>query len=197
MDEFYDDIETLMNKVHKKDIIIVMGDWNAQIGEGESHPATGKFGYGTRTERGTKLLEFAGRRNMVVANTLHRHKVSRRVTWHSPDGVPKRFKSSANTAKTRTFRNPDIGRDHEPVMATIKLKLTTKNKPKSERTFFDLDKLKDETTKAAYQSELASKFAPLLLLENQQAQELCDEFTKSITATANNVLGKRRKTRRP
>ena len=80
VDEFYDDIETLMNKVHKKDILIVMGDSNAQIGEGENHPATGKFGYGTTTERGTKLLEFAERKNMVVANTLHRHKVSRRVT---------------------------------------------------------------------------------------------------------------------
>ena len=83
-------------------------------------------------------------------------------------------------------------------MATIKVTaISTKNKPKSERTFFDLDKLKDETLKAAYQSELASKFAPLLLLESQQAQELYDDFTKSITATAQNVLGKRRKTRRP
>ena len=82
-------------------------------------------------------------------------------------------------------------------MATIKVTVvSTKNKPKSERTFFDLDKLKNGTLKAAYQSELASKFAPLLLLESQQAQELYDDFTKSITATAKNVLGKRRKTRR-
>ena len=144
---------------------------------------------------------------MVVANTLHRDQVSRRVPWHSPGGVthkqidyilvPKRFKSSVNTAKTRTFRKPDIGSDHEPVTATIKLKLSTKNKPKRERTFFDLDNLKDETIKAAYQSELSSKFDPLLLLENQQAQELFDDFTKRITPTAQNVLGKRRMTRRP
>lgn len=112
VDEFYEDLEKLIKGMHKKDILIVMGDWNAQIGEGEIHPAAGNFGHAMTNERGLKLLKFAERRNMVAANTLHRQKVSRRVTWHSPDGVthkqidyilvPKQFKSSVNTTRKKT-----------------------------------------------------------------------------------------------
>ena len=58
VEEFYDDLKTIINKTPKKDILIVMGNWNAQIGAGEKHKAAGKFGYGKTSERGTKLLEF-------------------------------------------------------------------------------------------------------------------------------------------
>ena len=196
VEEFYDDLETIINKTPKKDILIVMGNWNTQIGAGEKHKAAGKFGYGKTSERG-------------MTNTLHRHKESRRITWHAPDSitkkqidyilVPKRFKTSVNGAPTRTMKKPDIGSDHALVMASIKLKLTTKNRRRNNRTIFDIDKLKDDNIRGRYQSELISKFAPLLLLDDQDQlpQEMCDKFTSSITETAKNILEKRRKTRRP
>ena len=146
---------------------------------------------------------------MVVANTLHRHKESRRIAWHAPDSimkkhidyilVPKCFKTSVKGVQTRTMKKPDIRSDHDLVMASSKLKLTTKNRRRNDRTIFDIDKLKDDNIRGRYQSKLVSKFAPLLLLEDedQQPQEMCDKFTSSITETAKNILGKRRKTRRP
>ena len=209
IEEFYDDLERLMKKTPKKDVLIILGDWNAQIGENANHLAAGKFGYGETSERGMKLLDFAESHQMVVANTLHRHKASRRITWHAPDGVtkkqidyiliPKHFQSSVNKARTRTMKKPDIGSDHDLVMTTFKLKLSTKNRRRNDRVVFDLDKLKDNTTKAKFQSELTSKFAPLMLIqaEEQQPQALCDKFTTGITETAKSILGKRRKTRRP
>ena len=55
VEEFNDNLEeTIINKTPKKDILIVMGDWNAQIGAGEKHKAAGKFGYCGTSERGTK-----------------------------------------------------------------------------------------------------------------------------------------------
>ena len=140
---------------------------------------------------------------MVVVNTLDRHKESRRITWHARDSimkkqidyilVPKCFKTSVNGAPTRTMKKPDIGSDHDLVMASIKLKLTTKNRRRNNRTILDIDKLKDDNIRGRYQSELVSKFAPLLLLDDQdqQPQEMCDKFTSSITETAKNILGKR------
>ena len=73
VEEFYENLETLIAKTPKKDLIIVLGDWNAQIGEGINHSSTGKFGHGITTERGMILLDFAERQKMVVVNTLHRH----------------------------------------------------------------------------------------------------------------------------
>ena len=69
----------------------------------------------------------------MVANTFGSHKTSRKMTWHSPDGkshnqtdyitVKKRFSSSVNIAKTRSFPGADIGSDHALVMMTFKLHL--------------------------------------------------------------------------
>ena len=185
-----------------------MGDWNTQIGKGEKHNAAGNSGYGETSERGTKLLEFMKQQKMVVKNTLHRNKEARRITWHAPDSitkkqidyilVPKRFKTSVNGTPTRTMKKPDIGSDHDLVMASIKLKLTAKNRRRNDRTIFDIDKLKDDNIRGRYQRELVSKFAPILLLDDQdqQPQEMCDKFTSTIIETAKNILEKRRKTRR-
>ena len=124
-----------------------------------------------------KLLEFAERQKLIVANTLHRQTTSRRITWHTPDGVtqkqidyilvPKKFKFSVNKAKTRTLKKPDIGSDHDLVMTTIKLRLSTKNRTINGRTFFDLEKLKDDTIRAKFQSELTSKFVPFCYLKTK------------------------------
>eukprot|EP00794_Sanderia_malayensis_P019773 gene19773-21708_t len=61
------------------------------------------------------------------------------------------------------------------------------------------EKLKDRTTREKFQSELSSKFARILLLNNDQhqSQKLCDEFTNGVTDAAKKVLGKRRKKKRP
>ena len=136
-DELYEDLEALIDKAPKKDLLIVMGDWNAQIREDINH-----HGYGVTTERGVKLLEFAERQKLIVANTLHRYKTSRRITWHTPDGVtqkqtdyilvPKKFKSSVNKAKTR---NSQETRNWNRSRSRGELRLSTKNRTKMAERF--------------------------------------------------------------
>ena len=70
---------------------------------------------------------------MTMVNTLFTHKISRRTTWHSTDGVtrnqidyihvPRRFEYSINIAKSRAFPGADISSDHDLAMMTMKLKL--------------------------------------------------------------------------
>ena len=86
-----------------------------------------------RDERGFRLLEFASLNDLKLANTFGSHKASRRWTWHSPNGkhhnqidyimVMRRFQTSINIAKTRSFPGADIGSDHDFVMMTFKLHL--------------------------------------------------------------------------
>ncbi|XP_042879838.1 craniofacial development protein 2-like [Penaeus japonicus] len=201
IERFYQDLEQTIKEKAKKDILIIQGDWNAKIGYKEStgwEGTIGDFGVGTRNERGIMLLEFAKRHHLVVANTLHNHKLSRRTTWHSPDGVThnqidyilvnRRFQTGINRPKTRTLKKTDIGSDHDPVMMTFRMRLSKEKKVSQRRTKFDLEKLKDREVAEKYRSELAGRFAPLLLLTNEEPQQLCDQFTDITFNTANEII---------
>ena len=129
VEEFYEQIENIIRKTPKKDFLIIQGDWNAKVGS-DSYDiwqgTTGKFSNEETNDRGLRLLEFAAKHKMTLANTLHPHKKSRKTTWHSPDGLthnqidyiltPKRFKSSNNKARTRSYPGADVGSDHDLVL---------------------------------------------------------------------------------
>lgn len=64
--------------------LIVMGNWNAVVGEKEVDKVAGKFGLGRRNERGDKLI--INKHNLVIANTLFNHH-KRRYTWKMPGDI--------------------------------------------------------------------------------------------------------------
>ena len=210
IDAFYSDLEDFMKKIPKKDIVIVQGDWNAKIGTDAYtiwKGTVGKFGTGVTNERGERLLEFAKRYHLIIANTLHDHKASRTTSWHSPDGVThnqidfilvsKKHQSGINRARTRTYNKPDIGSDHDLVMMTFRLKLT-KIKKVNIRTKLNLENFKNKQLLEQYQTELAGKFAPLLLIDNDSdPQQICDEVTSIIYNTAEKILGKTKASLKP
>ena len=167
-EDFYDQLQEVIDQAPKKDVLVVQGDWNAKIGEDASRNWKGTCGHYCNpetNERGLMLLEFASYNNLKVANTVGPHKPSRRWTWHNPGGdyrsqmVNQRFQSSVYIAKTRSFPGADIGNDHEFVMMTSRLRLQriykTKNKKTKQkqtkqkkkqgniRIRFSLEKLKD------------------------------------------------------
>ena len=136
IDDFYEDLEKLLKSIPRKDVLVVQEDFDARIGRdaGAGWKGTvGKFGIGETNERGLKHLEFAKRHQLTTVTTLFGHKLSRRTTWHSPDGrthnqidcifVRRRHSTGVNRARTRTFNKPDIGNDHDLVMMTLQLKL--------------------------------------------------------------------------
>ena len=168
IEDFYDDLEKLLRTVPRKDILIVQGDWNAKIGNDAFdvwRGTIGKFGLGGTNKRGQKLLEFAKRCQLTAVNTLFNHKISRRTTWHSPDGkvhnqidfifISRRFVTGVNRARMRTFNKLDIGSDHDLVMMTLKIKLKVNRNNSGNRMFFDLEKLKDPVIAEQYQKELS------------------------------------------
>ena len=56
--EFYEDLHDLLELTPKKDVLFVIGDWNAKVGIQESPGVTGKFGLGVQNEAGQRLIEF-------------------------------------------------------------------------------------------------------------------------------------------
>ena len=80
VEDFYDQIQEIIDEASKKDIIIVQGDWNAKIGEDaftDWKDTCGPYCNSTTNERGYKLLDFARSNSLKVMNTYGAHKASR------------------------------------------------------------------------------------------------------------------------
>ena len=72
---FYEDLQDLLELTPKKDVLFIIGDWNAKVGSQETPGVTGKFGLGVRNEAGKRLVEFCQENALVIANTLfHQNK---------------------------------------------------------------------------------------------------------------------------
>ena len=83
---FYEALQDLLELTSKKDVLLIIGEWNAKVGSQELPGVTGKFGLGVQNEASQRLTEFCQEAALVIANTLfHLHK-TRLYTWTSPDG---------------------------------------------------------------------------------------------------------------
>ena len=70
VERFYEDLQDLLQLTPQKDVLFIIGDWNAKVGSQETPGVTGKFGLGVRNEAGQRLIEFCQENALVIANTL-------------------------------------------------------------------------------------------------------------------------------
>ena len=84
-EQFYEDLQDLLELIPKKDVLFIIGDWNAKVGSQETPGVTGKFGLGVQNEAGQSLIEFCQENTLVIANTLFQQLKRRLYTWTSPD----------------------------------------------------------------------------------------------------------------
>ena len=128
---FYEDLQDLLELTPKKDVLFIIGDWNAKVGSQETSGVTGKFGLGIQNEARQRLIEFCQENALVIASTLFQEHKRRLYTWTLPDSqhqnqtdyiiCSQRWRSSIQSAKTRL--RVDCGSDHEPLIAKFRLKL--------------------------------------------------------------------------
>ena len=67
---FYEDLQDLLELTPKKDVLFILGDWNAKVGSQETPKITGKFDLGLQNEEGQRRIEFCQENALVIANTL-------------------------------------------------------------------------------------------------------------------------------
>ena len=128
VEEFYEELQDLLELTHKTDVLFILGDWNAKVASQEILGVTGKFGLGVQNEAGQRLIvlprEFTGHSK----HHFQQHK-RRLYTWTSLDGqyqnqidyilCSQRWRSSTQSAKTR----PGADSDHELLIAKFRIKL--------------------------------------------------------------------------
>ena len=70
VEQFYEDLQDLLELTPKKDALFIIGDWNTKVGSQETPGVTGKFGLGIQNEAGQRLIEFCQEHALVITNTL-------------------------------------------------------------------------------------------------------------------------------
>ena len=115
---FYEDLQDLLELTPKKDVLFIIGDWNAKVGSQETPGVTGKFSLGIRNEAGQRLIEFCQENALVIAYTLFQQHKRRLYTWTSPDGqhqnqtdyilCSQRWRSSIQSTTTTTKKDQEL-----------------------------------------------------------------------------------------
>ena len=163
-DEFYEQLRVTMESIKRSDYLMVMGDFNAILGNEKVPCVTGAHGTGIRNNSGKRLLEFCPVNDLFVTNTGFRNRPRHKTTWISPDGCTKneidyilirsRFKSSA--LNCRAYPIADCGSDHNLVATRLRLCFTAKKAITTTRKVrWNVDKLWGEEHLEAYNEELA------------------------------------------
>ena len=147
VEQFYENLHDLLEWTPKKDVLFIIGDWNAKVGSQDIPGVTNKFGLGVQNEAGQRIIEFCQENTLVIANTLfQQHKrqldtwTSHGQYWNQIDYIlcSQRWRSSIRSAKTRP--GADCGSDQELLIAKFRLKL--KKVGKTTRPFrYDLNQI--------------------------------------------------------
>ena len=135
LEDFYSSLETVMKKAKSGEILVVMGDFNAKLGntkaDNYARLNVGYFGMGARNQRGERFLQFCIENSLTVTNTLFQQHVRRLYIWTSPGGeyknqidyilIKSRWRTSIKMAKT--LPGADCGSDHQLLIAKFTTKL--------------------------------------------------------------------------
>ena len=70
VEQFYEDLQDLLEITRQKDVLFIIGDWNAKVGSQETPGVTANFGLGMQNEAGQRLIEFFQENTLVIANIL-------------------------------------------------------------------------------------------------------------------------------
>lgn len=169
-DKFYSDLQDTIKNVPTNDMIIIIGDLNARVGQNQlqttERSSVGPFTVDVENENGVRLVDFCEMNNLILSNTFFNHKTIHQTSWMHPRNkkwhildytiVNKKFRTSVEDV--RMFRRAAgvIGTDHH--LMRIKIRMHLKNRRKHvgmKRLNVDSTKLKDDKSLVAFQKDLS------------------------------------------
>ena len=160
-----------------RDITIVMGDFNAKIGEDNTdyEEVMGRHGLGVMSDNVERFTDFCALNGLVIGGSIFPHNRIHKVTWVSPDNstenqidhicINKKFRRSLQDVRVR--RGADVASDHHLVITRVKLKLKKNPSVITRRQRYNGSLLRDNEKREEYQNRLNNKF--------QVLQELIEE----------------------
>nr|KAG5714565.1 hypothetical protein BaRGS_007011 [Batillaria attramentaria] len=204
-DDFYQQLQTVIDRGGAKDMTILMGDFNAKIGSDNTgyEDTMGTHGLGQMNENGERFANFCALNQLVIGGSIFPHKRIHKATWRSPDHVTenqidhicisRKFRRSWRDV--RVMRGADVSSDHHLLATTLRLRLKRHTNANSTRTRYNVGLLRNTDTQAAFRISLSNRFRPLqdLIEDSEMDIETHWEHSKKLWHdTCEEVLGKRK-----
>nr|KAG5694841.1 hypothetical protein BaRGS_028769 [Batillaria attramentaria] len=204
-DDFYQQLQTVIDRGGAKDMTILMGDFNAKIGSDNTgyEDTMGTHGLGQMNENGERFADFCALNQLVIGGSIFPHKRIHKATWRSPDHVTenqidhicisRKFRRSWRDV--RVMRGADVPSDHHLLATTLRLRLKRHTNANSTRTRYNVGLLRNTDTQAAFRISLSNRFQPLqdLIEDSEMDIETQWEHSKKLWHdTCEEVLGKRK-----
>ena len=208
-DDFYDQLQKVIDNVPKHVILVLMGDWNAKVGErqvGEEGVMGKEALKCVRKANGERFVDFCATNSFVITTTSFPHKDIHKYTWTSPDGrtrnqidhvaVNSRFKRSV--FDSRSYKGADISSDHNLVVAVMQLKLCRVGKKAINTSKYEYSKLRIPEVRQEFELELRNRFSCLEDNDHQttdwdegeeHTQPDLEQKWESFNESAKTVLG--------
>ena len=203
VEEFFGTLQEEMNLLPPTDKIVLLGDFNASVGNNmqDDWPGVvGNYAVGTNNTRGLKFLQFCAINELFIANSIFKHKEKRRYTWISPDRTEKQIdyiimskKLKPTLKNCRSYHSAEIGSDHSIVIANIDVKKSkkynyTKKRPPRR---YDNDKIQNGETSKKFAAELKERLATLLDDDNATTMpnDFYNKFKNIVHTTSELEIG--------
>jgi exonuclease III len=113
-DSFYKLLQKILDKINKSDMIAIMGDFSARVGNIKFHNNIGSYGEITCNRNGKRLIGFSIHNNMKIMNSWFQYKDSHKYTWSARgqtsviDYIICNKKLSEMVLDTRVYQRPEI-----------------------------------------------------------------------------------------
>ena len=201
-EEFFDTLQETVSGLQRRDKIIILGDFNARVGNkrGEWREVIGGCGEETCNDNGKRLLEFCATNGLIISNTWYQHKEIHQFTWECRgrglksilDYFLVRREDRRRVKDTKVVRGAEIGSDHYLVL----LKLTRRPHIRQEvrrsdhrRLHLNRWKLKEKEAQWRFRMKLERRLDRARYWEGSNVEEVWGEFKKNVMETAAEVCG--------
>ncbi|VDP38045.1 unnamed protein product [Schistosoma margrebowiei] len=202
-DQFYERLQSVIEKCPRKNITILMGDLNAKVGIDNTgyEDIMERHGLGERNKNGERFANLCAFNKLVIGGTIFPHKRIHKATWISPEHttenridhicINKKFRKTMEDVRRR--RRADIASDHHLVVANLKLKLK-KNWTSGQTAIqrFNTAFLRDTDKLNNVKIALNNRFQALQDLLKEEETTMEDNWRgikEALTSTCQEVLG--------
>ena len=196
-EEFYNQLQLIIDNATPKQEILILGDLNARVGNSKDRyfGAVGKEGESRISPNGELLLDLCIRNNLKIANTFFKHKDIHKWTRVSEERGEKSIIDYIivsshlfyNTNDVRVKRGAEIGSDHFLVIGKFNLSIKYKTRTEPKKFKINIKDLKNKEAKEAYQKLIDKKLKKLMPATKEDTESLWSVYKKVITDSANKI----------
>lgn len=200
--KFYEKLQETVDTIPKSEITILLGDFNARVGNSIIAGIKQKYNEHTTNENGELLIDFCTQNEFRINNTFFKHKEQHKYTFQNTRGgrsiidyiLTSRGMHYAQILDVRCLCSTNVGSDHNLVLG--KIRMTIRNPCKITRTAHEtkvrVEGLQDESTQNLYKTRLENEINDNSVTEEENVEDSWRKIKNNIIKAAREALGERK-----